>query len=104
DGAPRAALYPTGRGGLAALGGRGSPSAESVASRLGAARLFGAVDPRRRELGATMWLAFRGTAEELLAAAKDGVDPAAWDAAFAAGRETSLERAIAQAAELTARA
>lgn len=99
-----ALLYLTGMAGVAALRGRGSPSAESVAARLGAARLFGAVDHLHRELGATMWLAFRGTAEELLAAAKDGVDPAAWDAAFAAGRETSLERAIAQAAELTARA
>jgi len=68
-------------------------------ARLRAARVFGAVDNLRRELRAAMWQAFRSTSEELLADARSDVDAAAWDAAFAAGGEMSLEQAIAYAAE-----
>ena len=49
-----------------------------------------------------MWQAFSDTADELQAAAREELDRADWDAAFAAGRALSLERAIALAADASA--
>jgi predicted ATPase len=94
-----ALLYLTGMAGIATLRAQELPPEKRMEARLRAARVFGAVDNLRRELRAAMWQAFRTTSEELLAAARSDVDAAAWDAAFAAGGEMSLERAIAYAAE-----
>lgn len=89
-----ALLYLAGAAGVVTLGSEDLPPEERVRARLRAARLFGAVDELFRELGVAMWQAFVSTSDELLAAARAGVDPEAWDAAFAEGRAMSLERAI----------
>src|SRR5690606_23400433 len=89
-----ALLYLAGAAGVVTLGSEDLPPEERVRARLRAARLFGAVDELFRELGVAMWQAFVSTSDELLAAARAGVDPEAWDVAFAEGRAMSLERAI----------
>ena len=89
-----ALLYLAGAAGVVTLGSEDLPPEERVRARLRAARLFGAVDELFRELGVAMWQAFVSTSDELLAAARAGVDPEAWDAGFAEGRAMSLERAI----------
>jgi predicted ATPase/DNA-binding CsgD family transcriptional regulator len=62
-----------------------------------AARLFGAVDALFERIGSSIWPIDLVDYDANLAAVRDDLGQGAFDAAFAAGRELPLERAIAEA-------
>jgi tetratricopeptide (TPR) repeat protein len=90
-------LYLSGMAGTAVLAGQGQSPAQQQASRLRAARLFGAAKRLHRELQVVMWQGFRRTHDQLLANAHTGVDATDWDAAFAEGQAMTRDQALAYA-------
>jgi non-specific serine/threonine protein kinase len=81
-----------------ALEGRAT-LAGAAGEPLRAARLFGAAETLRVAIGTPLTPAERGIYDPAVAAARTGVDPAAWTAAWAAGAALSLAQAIAEACE-----
>ena len=60
-----------------------------------AARLWGAAEGRRDWIGAILAPTFRQCNERFQPPARAALDPATWDAAWAAGRELALDEAVA---------
>jgi tetratricopeptide (TPR) repeat protein len=62
-----------------------------------AARLFGAAEATLEALGAQLWPSNRGAYERSVAAARTALDPVVFESAWKAGRQLSLDQAVASA-------
>jgi non-specific serine/threonine protein kinase len=77
-------------------------TAAGAARLVEAARLLGAAERLREELAAPLPAGEMGRFEEALAPVRDGLDPTAFAAAWAAGRRLPREAAADEAVELAA--